>query len=275
MNLEGAPLFICPQQCRALFQRVGQESEMEQMIIGRNEDDCYAAFRDFVVSILGLSTGTADSYVSYVKGVCKCVARSVDEIVSSRNSMSETIEEVDRSGKADSTKRNYISGLKAYWRFAKGAEYDAKDSERHDSVDNTLFEIRKEVNAFELRVSDSDANFWQRIFDVSIVVLTVVPTLLTMSGITMTVMWFLVMSMLIGFMGLAALLPVLHRPVRQNLELYNHGKKLALGQVSGLNFTPEEKTLLERKCETGVKYLLPVSMALVLVAIVLKALECN
>jgi len=124
-----------------------------------------------------------------------------------------------------------------------------------------------------LRVSDSDSCFWQRIFDVTIVVLTVVPTLLTISGIKATVMWLLVSAITIGVGGLATLLPVLHRPVRQNLELYRHGRKLVLGQVSGLDFTPEEKTTLERRCELAVIILLPISMILILIAIVLAVVE--
>lgn len=233
------------------------------------EVESFEDFRLFVISILGLSVGTAESYVSYVRGVCKLVGKRAREIVASTNAMRDAIDLIGRDSGLKNTRRNYVSGLKAFWRYCNGYEYGASNVCENGGRPDVAFDVREQLNDLELRVSDSDATFWNRIMDVALLSMTIVPTLLTLGGIKAVVRWFLLAAMIFGVAGVFALIPILRRPIRQNTDLYQYGKKLIRGEVSGFEFSPEETTARERVCMHIVRTLIPLSMFLIFVSVFL------
>lgn len=224
----------------------------------------------FARSVIGLSEGSAESYVSYVNGAARVVGCDADAIVRSKEDMQSALSHLAVAKLNDGTRGNYITGIKAYYRFLNNCEYDDQVSDPgvvSRPARNIPFELRNQLNELELRASDQSAAFWHKIVDVSVIVFTAVPAILAVKGVTHWAFLCSCSAMILGLVGACVLIPVLHRPVRQADELYAYGKKFAEGSVSAYEFSPESKTPCEKACERVVSFLIPIAFILMTIAI--------
>jgi len=228
-------------------------------------------FELFARSVIGLSEGSAESYVSYVNGAVRVVGCDADSIVRSKEEMQSALSQLAVAKLNDGTRGNYITGIKAYYRFVNNCEHDDQVSDPgvvSRSARNIPFELRNQLNELELRASDQSAAFWHKIIDVSVIVFTAVPAILAVKGVTHGAFLCSCAAMILGLVGAGVLIPVLRRPIRQADELYAYGKRFAEGSVSAYEFSPESKTRCEKVCECVVSFLIPIAFALMTIAVV-------
>lgn len=228
------------------------------------------SFKLFAMSVIGLSDGSAESYVSYVNGAARTVGGDADTIVQTRAEMQSALSKLAAANLNDGTRRNYIVGLRAYYRFVNGCEYYEQVSDSdvgNRQTHNVPFELGKELNELELRASDHSATFWHKILNVSLVVFTAVPTILAVNSVTKWAFRFSITAMVLGLVGVVFLVPILRRPIRQSDELYAYGRKLFEGSVSAYEFSPENKTTCEKICAVVAGVLIPLAIAFMVVAV--------
>lgn len=233
-------------------------------------------FRCYVRSVLGLSDGTADSYVAYVNGACRCIGKSIDEIVSSNEALVDAFRQIDRSAGAKKTLSNYKRGVRAYFRFIHGEEFGPKPEEANPKcgIDHELpYEIKQQLNEIEFRISDGEASFWHRVMDVAVLVLTIVSSILASTNMPLTSKVSIGSALVFGLIGLGALIPIIRRPIRQSRELYEYGKSLQSGNACSFEFNPVELTSVEKICTNVAKAAIPIALLCLVVAI--GAYLCN
>lgn len=236
----------------------------------KNSTKFMEEFMLFVVSILGLSSATANSYVKYIQGVCKTLRRefteeTLTEIASTREALCLAEQELKQANIAPKTASNYISALRAYNRYRQGAPLrDNQETERCDIP----FEVRKQLNEVEFRLSDGEAAFWHRILDVSLIVFTLFPALLSIGGCVQDCGNYIVATIVLGFFGILCLMPILRRPIRQSKEILDYGKKFASGEVNAIEILPVNLTPLERISRLLAALLIILSFICIIITII-------
>lgn len=231
------------------------------------------AFKLFVVSIMGLTSGTADSYLAYVNGLSRSVKQNPDEIVRSTEQMSAALAALDKTGLNASTRRNFRAGIKAYYRFQNRSDYKEDVRSETSTQFDIPAELRSQLNELELKASDAKATFWHKICDASFLVFTVVPAILAITGTSRAVTVVALSAMAVGLLCIIAIVPVLWRPYRLISELYSYGRSVANGEATVPECIPNESTRGEKVGEILMMILLPTAFVLLFVAVLLIALK--
>ena len=225
-------------------------------------------FRQYLMVVMGLSEASARSYDAYVSGVERVLlGKTVDAIVSSDGEMQTAIAQL-RKHEPKNMASNYMSGLRAYYRFKNGREFGTKDTRERDN--DIPFEVRKRLNDMKYRQYESENRLWQQMFQLWIAVVLVVPAL-TIRGMEVTPllsMRLIFTVLLCGMGGLPIWLIVLKKPIRQAAEIPVHERKLASGDETCLEMDVSKTTRVELLCQWGASVLLAVTFLSLLGSIV-------
>lgn len=209
------------------------------------------AFKSYVRMALDVSERTADCYASYVRGACRILNRNLSEIVCDEGSLLRAIQDLNVLDKRGMHISKYATGLRVYFRFHQACGKHVGENTIEDDIacgGGWPGELMKELNECELRARDKEAAFWHRIFDIVILILTIVPAILVSSPLAVAGGTKLFFSMAIGFASLGLSIPVLWRPIRLSHEIWEHGKKLCDGEASSMECNPTPVTMFERVC---------------------------
>ena len=228
---------------------------MNEIKSGKVHQDSREEFRRYLIDVMGLTDGSAQSYCSYLPRIENTLSgKTVDEIVSTDDEMQKAIM-VLRDYEPKKTAANLKSGLRAYYSFKNGSPYEEVHTERPVGESRSLksgdmpFEIRQQLNDLEFKMYERQDEFWCRIFQLAVAVLLVVPALMMGDKLTHIVKLFFLMSMVFGSVGLVCMFPLLRRPFRQTKDIYEHGRKILEGEETRLEMNPIQSTGLERSCQ--------------------------
>ena len=224
-------------------------------------------FRQYLMVVMGLSEASAKSYDAYVSGVEHVLlGKTVDAIVSSDGEMQAAIVQL-RKHEPKNTASNYMSGLRAYYRFKNGREFGTKDTPERDG--DIPFEVRKRLNDMKYRKYESENRLWQQLFQLWTAVVLVVPTL-TIHGMEVTPLLSMRLTftaLLFSMVGLPIWFIVLKKPIRQAAAIQEHERKLASGDETCLEIDISKATLVESLCQCGTVVLLGTTFLLLFVSI--------
>jgi len=234
-------------------------------------------FRQYLMAVMGLSEASAKSYDAYVSGVEKLLDKTADAIVSSEEEMQAAITQL-RKHEPKNTGSNYMSGLRAYYRFKNGQSFqkrkrdgyscDNAESPVEDSVTGDMpFEIRKQLNELEFRMFDRQDALWRQMFQLAVAGLLVLPPLIAGDGCPLFSRWLFFGAIAIGAIGLGFMIPILKRPFRQTSEIYEHGRKVLSGEETRLEIRPPMSNKMEELCQRLSVVLLLLSLVMLLVSV--------
>ena len=234
-------------------------------------------FRLYLISVMGLSEVSAKSYDAYVSGVEKLLGKTADAIVASDEEMQAAITQL-RKHEQKNTSSNYMSGLRAYYRFKKGQSFNARKRDVHscgnvgslveDSATGDMpYEIRKQLNELELHMFDRQDALWRQVFQLAVAVLLVLPPLIAGSGCPLCSRWLFFGAITIGAIGLGFMIPILKRPFRQITEIYEHGRKVLAGEETRLEIRPILSNTMETRSQRLSVGLLLLSLVMLLVSV--------
>ena len=205
-------------------------------------------FRLYLISVMGLSEGSATSYDAYVSGVEKLLGKTADAIVASDKEMQAAITQL-RKHNPKNTASNYMSGLRAYYRFKNGKEFGSKDARKRDN--DIPFEVRWRMTDLKYRCYESENRLWQQLFQLGVAILLIMPTLVlsrTKDMPLISVQLF-VCALSSGIIGLFFAFILLRRPARHAREIKEHECKFALGEETCLESEIVQTTPFELICQ--------------------------
>ena len=234
-------------------------------------------FRLYLISVMGLSEVSAKSYDAYVSGVEKLLGKTADAIVASDEEMQAAITQL-RKHEQKNTSSNYMSGLRAYYRFKKGQSFNARKRDVHscgnvgslveDSATGDMpYEIRKQLNELEFRMFDRQDALWRQVFQLAVAVLLALPPLIVGRGCSLFSRCLFFVAIAIGSVGLGFMIPILKRPFRQISEIYEHGRNILAGEETRLEIRPPMSNKKESLCQILSVMLLLLSLVMLLVSV--------
>ena len=106
----------------------------------------------------------------------------------------------------------------------------------------------QQVNDLELMYRDKQETFWQRMFMGCTGFVAVIVPLATQIDMTRCTRMCLFGAVAAVLVCILCIIPLLYCSVRWHRKLFEHGKKVAKGETSELEFSPAEMTRLERGC---------------------------
>lgn len=235
-----------------------------------NDEEQLTEFALFLQTNSGFTKESAESYVSYVKGACRRINKTCDNVVGDPNSFKDALASIRRLGIPASTRAHYVRALKVFYEYMRGVAYSEKVEEipQYEKAEDKMpVEFMKQMNELELRLSDGEASFWQKVFEGSLLVLTIAPTLIAGNGVSLFGRCVLAATMVIGLIGVALLAPILRRSIRQTNELLDYGRKIRKGETCNLEVKTVSKTGLEKWCTRLSMILLLVAYLFVILSI--------
>ena len=205
-------------------------------------------FRRYLMAVMGLSEASAKSYDAYVSGVEKLLDKISGAIVSSDEEMQAAITLL-REHEPKNTAVNYMSGLRAYYRFKNGREFGSKNIRKQD--DNIPFEVRWRMTDLKYRCCESENRLWQQLFQLGVAILLVMPALVlgSIKDMPLISVQLFAHASMCGIIGLVFAFFVLKKPTRQTNEVKEHERKFALGEETCLECDVVQTTRFELLCQ--------------------------
>lgn len=144
---------------------------------------------------------------------------------------------------------------------------------QHKSRDKQLrpdipHELMEQQNALELRLQEREDAFWGRFFEVALLVITIVPTLVTGREQSRDVLLWVKGALIFGGVGIVSMFYVLRRSSRQLKELLDYGKRICAGEKICMEFHPRHKTMIEHLCTILASLSLGLSLACIFASII-------